>query len=114
MAGASPPYSLSRAQADGRTVLAVSGEIDIATVDEVAAAIRDELVRGPLLLNLRELSFIDSSGLRMLIDLLRASEQNGWSLTIGSELHGNVERLLKMAGILDMLPFDGGPPQMPT
>jgi anti-anti-sigma factor len=111
MAGASPPYSLSSVHADGRTVLAVSGEIDIATVDEVAAAVRDELVEGPLLLDLHGLSFIDSSGLRMLIDLLRESEQAGWSLTIANELHANVKRLLNMAGILDMLPFDGGGPQ---
>jgi anti-sigma B factor antagonist len=108
MAGASPPYSPRRAHANGRTVLAVSGEIDIATVDEVAAAVRDERAGGPLLLDLHGLSFIDSSALRMLIDLLRESEQEGWSLTIGNELHRNVERLLNIAGILAMLPFDGG------
>ena len=91
-------------------MVSISGEIDIATVDEVAAAVREDLVAGPVSLDLHELSFMDSSGLRMLLGLLRESEQAGWSLTIGNELHQNVRRLLTMAGILDMLPFDGGEP----
>jgi hypothetical protein len=50
----------------------------------------------------------------MLVDLLRDSEQAGWSLTIGSELHHNVWRLLDLAGMLDGLPFDGGTPPEPS
>jgi anti-sigma B factor antagonist len=110
MLDASKPYGLSRVHADGRTVIAVSGEIDIATVDEVAAVVREELMAGPVSLDLHELSFMDSSGLRMLLDLLRQSEQAGWSLTIGSELRQNVRQLLDVAGIIDVLPFDGDGP----
>lgn len=110
MVGDSNPYSLKRVRTDGRTLLALSGEIDIATVDEVAAAVRDELATGPVTLDMSELSFMDSSGLRMLIDLLREADGSGRTLLIGNELHQNVRRLLNMSGIIDMLPFEGEAP----
>ena len=86
MADTSPQYSVRTVSGEDRTVVVLGGEIDIATVDDVSAAVRAELARGPVLLDLRELTFIDSSGLRMLVELLRSSDESGHPLTIGREV----------------------------
>jgi anti-sigma B factor antagonist len=105
MSGIVPPFTLTTSRNADQTVLSVSGEIDIATVDEFAAAAREQLATGPVLLDLHDLSFMDSSGLRALIGLLREGEQEGWSLAIGANLHGNIKRLLEMTGMLHELPL---------
>ncbi len=105
MTGALPPFSVSAVPTAEHTVLFVSGEMDIATVDEFTVAAREQLATGPVLLDLRDLSFMDSSGLRALIGLLREREQEGWSLTVGRNLHSNVKQLLEMTGMLSELPL---------
>jgi anti-anti-sigma factor len=111
MPGALPPFSLTTTRTGKQTVLSVSGEIDMATVSQFAAAAREQLAAGPVLIDFEDLSFMDSSGLRALIGLLRESEQNGWSLAIGANLHENIVRLLEMTGMLNELPLqEGGPP----
>jgi anti-anti-sigma factor len=102
-----PQHSLSKVSGEHHTTLGLIGEVDIANVDEVAGAVRDELAAGPVLLDLSELSFIDSSGLRMLVELVRNAEESGWSLTIGSDMNPMVRRLLEITGMLGMLPLDG-------
>jgi anti-sigma B factor antagonist len=99
------PFSLTSARTDDQAVLSVSGEIDIATVGEFAAAAREQLAAGTLLLDLHGVTFMDSSGLRALIALLRECEQEGWSLMIGRDLHRNVRQLLEMTGMLGALPL---------
>jgi anti-anti-sigma factor len=100
-----PQHSLSTARGESRTVLALAGEIDTANVDEVAGVVREELSTGPVLFDLSGLSFIDSSGLRMLAELVRDSKESGWSLTIGRDLPPMVRRVLEMTGMLEMLPL---------
>lgn len=102
-----PQHSLSKVGGEHHTILLLAGEIDIANADEVATAVREELAAGPVLLDLSGLSFIDSSGLRMLVELVRDAQESGWSLTIGGDLHPNVRRLLEITGMLEMLPLDG-------
>jgi len=105
MTGTLPPLSVTTVRTAEHTVLFVSGEMDIATVDKFTVAAREQLATGPVLLDLHELSFIDSSGLRALIGLLRECEQEGWSLGVGKNLHSNVKQLLEMTGMLGELPL---------
>jgi anti-sigma B factor antagonist len=105
MPDAPRPFSLASSRSNDQAVLSVSGEIDIATVGEFAAAAREQLAAGPLLLDLRGVSFMDSSGLRALIGLMRDCEQDGWSLTIGRELDRNVKQLFEITGMLSALPL---------
>lgn len=50
---------------DSRAVIAVTGELDMATVPRVRSAIP----AGEVVLDLRGLEFIDSTGLKLLLDL---------------------------------------------
>jgi anti-sigma B factor antagonist len=105
MSDTSRSFSLSVSRTADQAVLSVSGEIDIATVGEFASAAREQLAGGPLLIDLHGVSFMDSSGLRALIGLLRECEQEGWTFVIGGDLHRNVKQLLEMTGMLAALPI---------
>ena len=88
-----------------QAVLAVSGELDLATVGEFAAGVREQLAKGPTTLDLRELSFMDSSGVRALDGLLRDAAREGCSFAIRNELQRNVRKVLELTGMLAALPL---------
>jgi anti-anti-sigma factor len=92
-----------------RTVMAVDGELDMATVDEFTASLREGLAAGPVLLDLRALAFMDSSGVRALDAVLRDAEGEGWKLTILPEMRANVRQLLTLTGLIAILPFEDPP-----
>jgi anti-sigma B factor antagonist len=80
---ASPFEIRSGVEADtGRLILA--GELDIATAPQVEDAARMILAQRVthLIIDLSALTFIDSSGLRMLIALNDAASHAGWSLAL--------------------------------
>jgi anti-sigma B factor antagonist len=79
--------------------LAPSGELDIATVPLLEAAF-DEAGDAPVLLDLAGITFIDSTGLQL---LLRLSERAGGRLQITSS--PALERLLEITGVRDRLPL---------
>jgi len=85
-------------------VLAAVGEIDLATADAFAAGLREHLARGPVVLDLRDLSFMDSSGVRVLDAVLREMVREGWRLSVRPEMHDNVKMVLEMTGMLKVLP----------
>ncbi|MEA2138330.1 MAG: hypothetical protein QOG56_1480 [Solirubrobacteraceae bacterium] len=104
-----PELRLTATRSDGTTHLAVAGEIDMATVDEFSAAVREHLAATPVLLDMRELTFMDSSGVRALDALLRDAESAGWAFAIRSDMHRNVRRVLAMTGVLETLPLQDPP-----
>jgi anti-sigma B factor antagonist len=82
------------------------GELDIATRTELEMAI-DELLRSGverLILDLRGVSFMDSNGLRLALDLHAAARGNGFALEL---VPGppHVQRIFEVTGTLDALPF---------
>jgi anti-anti-sigma factor len=89
----------------GWTVLAVAGELDLATADEFATAVRDQLADNRVLLDLRELSFMDSSGVRVLDALQRDVDRGDRNLAIRGEFQDNVRMVLEMTGMLGVLPI---------
>jgi anti-anti-sigma factor len=99
------PFRLAERRTGDRTVLTVHGELDLATVDVVRAridALRAE--RLPVLLDLDELAFIDSTGIRMILQAAQDGARTGWefSVTRGSFA---VRRVFAAARIEDRLPY---------
>jgi anti-sigma B factor antagonist len=93
-----------------RVRVAPEGELDAAVVDELAAAI-DELRQAgfsSLVLDLRALTFIDSSGLRLVFALAAAASEDGLTLQL---LPGppEVQRIFELTGTLEQLPFGDSP-----
>jgi anti-anti-sigma factor len=86
-------------------VLTLHGELDMASVEQVNARL-DEL-RGagePVLLDLDALDFMDSSGLRLVLDAAEASDASSWpfSVTHGPE---QVQRLFEATCVTERLPI---------
>ncbi len=100
-----PPFRLTVTRVEEQTVLAVSGELDLATVGEFTAGVGKCLAEGPTTLDLHELSFMDSSGVRALDGLLRDAAREGWSFAIRGDLQRNVRRVLELTGMLAALPL---------
>ena len=88
--------------ADGRRTLAVEGEIDLSNADELAAAAREALAAGPVLLDLRKVAFMDSSGIRVLSVLVRDAPE----LRLCDELQPAVVQVLELTGMMSVLPLE--------
>jgi anti-anti-sigma factor len=99
------PLSIS-SDRDGETLrVAAVGELDIATVGTLEKAVLDLEENGQMIvLDLSGLSFIDSTGLRLVIDLNEryGGESDRLRVIAGSPA---VERLLDIAGLRDRLPL---------
>src|SRR3954452_13886507 len=103
------PFSIEESRRDGTTVLTLHGELDLAYADDLTARLEDLRDRGePVILDLDQLEFIDSSGLRVLLKATQDSENGAWRfrVTRGSEA---VVRLLRAAGLEGRLPTVEGP-----
>ena len=89
-----------------RVVVRPIGEIDLATVGLVEAPLRELWASGfdAVVLDLREVPFMDSTGLRLVIHETRLAEQDGKALRVEIAEGGAVHRLLEVTGMLDHLP----------
>lgn len=84
-------------------IVAPEGELDMATVD----SLREELERGPgdarfLVLDLRGLGFLDTSGLQLVFEQQRRAEEEGFSFVLVRGRR-HVQRLFEIAGMNDRL-----------
>lgn len=86
-------------------VLSVHGEIDLGTAPAVREALLPVLEHeiGPLVLDLSEVTFMDSTGVHVLVDTLRRLEPQNRRLAIVCREGGQVHRLLALVGLLDTL-----------
>jgi anti-sigma B factor antagonist len=68
-----PPFSIAVSRTGRRAVVALSGELDLAVEPELTATLEDVVAAGEsiVVLDLRGLTFIDSTGIRALIEAQR-------------------------------------------
>lgn len=89
---------------DGEVVrITLAGELDVATTPEVEPVLRAKGVRQRLL-DLRDLTFMDSSGLRLILSAHAAARRDGGILEIvpGPPC---VQRVFQICGVEDELRF---------
>lgn len=91
----------------GRSVVTVVGAIDLQTREKLAAAGRTALEgrTSALVLDLAEVSFIDSTGIGTLVELGRDAEDAGAQLVIRHP-SARVLRVLEMTGLDDAWPIE--------
>jgi anti-sigma B factor antagonist len=79
------------------SVVSLRGEMDIATASKVQSALDAARGDGALVLDLRAVEFIDTSGLRVLVSERRRAREEGYKFAVvrGSN---QVQRLLEIAG----------------
>ena len=93
-------------RAGDRAVVSASGELDAASAPELDAVLREQLAAGPVVLDLSELTFMDSSGVRTLDAILREGAERAWSLTVRPDIHRGARRVLELTGMIDALSFE--------
>lgn len=96
-----------REQARGATlVLSIEGELDISTVPALEQQI-ETIDESPttLTLDLSGLTFMDSSGLRFLIELNGRAQREAWKLSLIPSRHEPANLVLRITGADTALPF---------
>jgi anti-sigma B factor antagonist len=91
---------------DGATVVvALSGELDLATVERVQQRLAELRDAGrAVLLDLDRLTFMDSTGIRLLLTACEDAASHAWTfrVTRGSD---RVQQVLTAAGVGERLPY---------
>jgi anti-sigma B factor antagonist len=107
-----PPFSIDVAQEGNRSVLNLSGELDLATVGELEDALRTRLEAGEeVVVDLRGLAFMDSSGVRALVGAHQSAAGGDGSLLIVRAARGSeVDRVIDVSGIATALGMVDEPP----
>jgi anti-anti-sigma factor len=91
----------------GRIRLRLCGELDLASAPAVTERLRAlSERREQVLLDVDELTFIDMSGMRMMVMAAEDAARDGWSLAI-TRGSGPVRRLIELVQLDGQLPLDG-------
>ncbi len=91
---------------DGSVRVHVRGELDIATAQLLAEAVQGATSPGTtLVLDLAGLVFMDSTGMRAILEAHREAKAGGWNLRLGRAPEP-VQRVFAMSGMEKLLPFD--------
>jgi anti-anti-sigma factor len=105
-----PSFGIDVVQNGSSTRIAPTGELDIATTPALEQAIAEATATpgAALVLDLRELTFMDSTGLRTLAQCNARAEPDGFTLVIwrGSR---QIERVLEISGLGALLPLEDAP-----
>jgi anti-sigma B factor antagonist len=96
-----PPFEIDTSRPSGRLHVLPRGELDLATAPELEQALRGTLERGEeAVLDMRELEFCDSSGIRAILLLTEAARSAGGKLlVVKPPKDGPVERVMIVSGI---------------
>lgn len=92
--------------AKGTTVVALQGEMDMYSSHELKEYVNEHFTRGvgALIVDCEELSYIDSSGVGVLLFTFAQSKKTGaqvWFVNV----HGSVRRVIELTSLLGFLPI---------
>jgi anti-anti-sigma factor len=100
--------SLTIDERDDVVVGAVAGEVDLSNAADLERAIADAVpnsARG-LVLDLSGLSYLDSSGIRLLLSLAGSLRWRGQELILAVPEGSSCRRVFTLAGIGDSMPLE--------
>jgi anti-anti-sigma factor len=110
---AGAPFSVAVAARGADVVAAVTGEIDLVTAAELEQAVVGPAPGGRLVVDLRSVTFIDSSGIRLLMALDGRAAAEGWSFAVARAPDGHVERVFEMCRFGDRVLVVDDPANLP-
>jgi anti-sigma B factor antagonist len=93
-----------RPDGDGRDILRVAGDVDLATAPRLVRAAEEWLDSGspgPVRLDLSEVTFLDSTGIGALLSIRNAATAAGTRVEV-LERSSAVERVLSLAGVAEL------------
>ncbi len=94
----------------GRHRLLLAGELDLTSAEDVTAAVGALCAEGAkeIVLDISELSFMDSTGLRAILHSKTICEESSCDFALApgeAEVSEQLRRLFEVTGLLDRLPF---------
>jgi anti-sigma B factor antagonist len=103
------PFRCEIEQRDGATRLRPEGELDMSTVDDIEPLLRQALEDGArrIVVDLRGLSFMDSTGITLLTRWNNASARDGFDLVL-VQGHERIARLFTLTGLDEYFTFVPG------
>jgi anti-sigma B factor antagonist len=91
---------------EGTTVVRVGGEVDLSNAWSVARSIRDSISNQQLrvILDLTEVRYLDSAGIRVLFDLSRRLGQHDQRLILVLPPDAPIRRALEVTSLVSQVP----------
>lgn len=105
-----PTFDVQTTRDGDVVVISPAGELDIATAPQLEQAIAEATAGGAdtLVLDMRGVTFMDSTGLRTLVQTHQRSETEGFGLSIWRG-PSQIDRLLSVSGLESILPLTDAP-----
>ena len=97
-------FEIETVDRNGSYRVSLIGEFDLAAVEGARSALDTTGADGELEIDLGQLTFIDSSGIGVLVAVCEAAEQAGRGVRILPGPEG-VQRVFEIVGLTDRLPF---------
>jgi anti-anti-sigma factor len=103
----SAPFALRlEPMENGWVRVCVEGELALTSSSLLELAVQRELdADRHVLLDLSQIAFIDSAGLRAMTALVRIAKTNGRKLRLSSDLPAHARRLMEIVGLLPFVPI---------
>jgi len=98
------PFTVDVRRRNDAAIVQPRGELDVATVETLRAALDEVEHSGRLVLDLRDLSFIDSTGLHLLVALHQRACRDGFQLTLIAPA-APADKAIQVSGLGQTLPF---------
>jgi anti-sigma B factor antagonist len=110
------PFAVEIQRRQGVTIVKPRGELELATVEPLRSALDEAIAEtlsaalggmeheARLVLDLRGLSFIDSTGVHLLVTLDQRAQRDGFQLTLLAPA-APVDRAIQLCGLDRLLPF---------
>ena len=98
------PLAVERSRVDGYELLAVVGELDIATASQMISVLNEAFadLALPLVVDLSSVDFMDSTGLALLMNAYRRVKRHGHGFAIVCP-GGPISRVFEIADMVDSL-----------
>jgi anti-anti-sigma factor len=108
-AGRTAILQIEQLQDDRGVVLELRGELDLSSADELERRLAAIATRGPgrLVIDLRDLDFMDSTGLASMVRARQSAEAAGRQFALRAGRR-QVHRLFEVTGMVDLFTFIDG------
>lgn len=98
------PFAVDVQRRNGLAVVQPRGELDIATVETLRAELDGIVDAGRLVIDLRGLSFIDSTGLQLLVVVNQRARRDGFELALLAPA-SPTDKPIRLCRLDETLPF---------
>ncbi|HWF25504.1 MAG TPA: STAS domain-containing protein [Solirubrobacteraceae bacterium] len=102
-------FTITQRATEAGVTLKITGELDLSTGPVLSESVERLRPGKALTVDLSELIFMDSTGLRVLIELDQRATREHWKLALIRPKYDTADAVLKATGADTALPFEDGP-----